>query len=247
MDAEAQDGMDASAEGLVQLAARMVDGREGGAAAPRILDMGCDAEATREALAALGPVTAAEGDLCALAFEDAFDLAFSCGVFHQVPDQLGLLRSVNRALAPGGALVAEMGAAGNIGRVEAAYTEALRAHSGDYTCQFSFPKESAYRRLLTIAGFAVEQMETFELPLPLPGGRGGLRQAAEALFARSLALYRDDTRAAILDDFECAAEEEGLWDGSVWVADGVHLRFAARKVRQAAAPGGASPLAVLGS
>ena len=97
-------------------------------------------------------------------------MAFSNAVFHWVPDQVALLKSVAGVLDDGGLLVAEMGAHGNIARIEEGYTQALRKHSGDYSGRFCFPREGAYRRLLGIAGFEVELMEAFDRPTPLPGG-----------------------------------------------------------------------------
>ena len=142
----------------------------------------------------------------------------------------------------------DMGAHGNIAGIEEGYTQALRKHSGDYSGRFCFPKEAAYRRLLGIAGFEVEQMEAFDRPTPLAGGREGLRRFAEQFFAKSLHLYREDERAAILDDLEQACEDD-LWDegAGCWVADYRRLRFTARKVRSVRGAGGMAQLSVLGS
>lgn len=271
-DAELYDGqhgyVGAYGEELVQLVREEAAARGEGAEPLRILDVGCGTGAHLDALGEIGAVTGAdssaamlekarrahpdarlvEADACALPFEGAFDVAFSNAVFHWVPDQVALLKSVAGALADGGLLVAEMGAHGNIARIEEGYAQALRKHSGDYAGRFCFPKEPAYRRLLGIAGFEVERMEAAGRPTPLAGGRAGLRRFAEQFFAKSLALYRDAERAAILDDFEQTCEPD-LWDAEAacWVADYRRLRFTARKVRSVRGAGGMDQLSVLGS
>ncbi len=234
----------------------------------RILDLGCGYGDNLDALADLGSVTGAGfspetieqaqamhpncklivADPCALPFKGVFDLVFSSGAFHEIADQVALLKSVASSLVDGGILVAEMGAEGNIARIEKGYTEAMRQHSGDYICQFCFPRETSYRRLLGIAGFEVERMDVIESRDAIAGGRDGLRLFAERFFAKSLHLYRDDAKEAILGDFEKACEDE-LWneDLGCWMADCRRLRFVARKTRNVRVAGGASQLNVLGS
>lgn len=255
-------------EELVEEVRALAARRPAEAGRPRILDIGCGTGAHLEALGQLGSVVGIDSspdvverarakhpdadvrvaDACALPFEGRFDIAFSNAAFHWIADQVTLLKSVSAALVPDGMLVAEMGAHGNIGRIEEGYTQAMRKHSGDYTCQFCFPKESSMRRLLAIAGFEVVSLETFDRPTPLPGGREGLRRWAGQFFARSLALYRPQDREPILDDFEQACEPD-LWDAGqgCWIADYRRMRFTARKVRSVAAADGSSPLSVLGA
>lgn len=238
------------------------------ATALHILDLGCGTGSHLDALSELGNVTGVDdspalikqaqaqhptanftvADMCTLPFDGSFDAVFSDNVFHWVPDQVALLKSVATALSDGGVLVAEMGAEGNIAHVEAGYTRALKQHSGDYSCQFCFPREASYRRLLGITGFEVEFLEVFDRPTRLTQGRAGLRLLAEQLFTRSLRLYRDNTRRAILDDLEQACENN-LWDAHAgcWTIDCRHLRFTARKVRNTSRAGGASQLNVLGT
>lgn len=253
---------------LVLLAREALALQEGASAPCRLIEIGCGDGSRLEALAEIGQVVGIEkspalaeraqkahpgfdvrvADPCALPFEEEFDLAFSSGVFHATSDQVTLLKSVAATLVGGGMLVAEMGAAGNLARIEEGYTQAMRAHSGDYTCQFCFPREPSYRRLLGIAGLEVERMEVIERDMPLPGGRAGLRLFAERLFSKGLALYRPEDRASILAAFEANCEED-LWDEQqgCWVADCRLLRFIARKTRRVGRAQGGSPLSILGS
>lgn len=233
-----------------------------------LLVLGCETNTDLDALSQLGITTAMDPsaqaverahehypqaeilveDPCSLPFDNVFDLVISDALFHRVPDQVALLKSVAAALVHDGSLIVEMGAEGNIALIQDGYTQALRKHSGDYICQFCFPKESSYRRLLDIAGFEVDRMEVVEGVQPLTGGRLGLRLFAEQHFARSLALYQQEVREQILTDLEQACEED-LWDNEAqcWLTDFRHLRFTARKTRNTHVAGGASQLNVLGS
>lgn len=186
-------------------------------------------------------------NMCSLPFDDQFDLVISCDAFHDVVEQLALLRSVAKSLRPSGLLVVEMGAAGNIAQLEQAFTCAMRQHSGDYSCQFVFPKEKPYQTLLKIAGFEVLSMETHECAIPLPGGERGLRMFARAYFPKVFALYRPQDAEKILDSFEQSAQN-ALWDdkGAHWIADCKRLQFTARLNNKSGGASGASALAALG-
>ena len=69
------------------------------------------------------------------------DVVYSDGAFDLVTDQISLLKNVACCLPSGGLLVGEMGAFGNAESLEDGYAQAIRKHSGDYVCQFCFPKE----------------------------------------------------------------------------------------------------------
>ncbi len=234
---------------LVTLVHDIASARSAGSAAPRILDIGCGTGTHLDALAAIGPTTGIDaspamveqarrhhphadirlGDVCRLPFAKEFDIVFSNATFHWVPDQLRLLKNVASALAPRGAVIAEMGAKGNIAIIEKGFKQSLDMHGGTYANRFCFPEESDYRRLLGIAGFEIMAMRSFDRPTDLAHGREGLRRWAEQFFARSLAPYESEDRAALLDDLERICEPS-LWDTTraCWVADYRRLRFVAR-------------------
>lgn len=236
--------------GLVDLLRQVVAETPCEAGCARLLEVGCGDGEHLEALATFGEVVGVDtfaeaveraraaypgfdvqvADACSLPFENEFDVVFSEGAFSWTPDQVGVLTSVARALKAGGALVAQMGAEGDVARIQEGYAQALRAHSGDYSCQFCLPREESYQRLLGIMGFDVASMEVQQYLAPLPGGRDGLRRWACTHFAKSLALYRSSDRERVLEDFEqaCACD---LWDSErgVWLADRRTLRFVARK------------------
>lgn len=222
------------------------------AEALRILNVACDESLGSTELERYGCVAVASISTVARASGDRrpelADVVYSDGAFDLVTDQISLLKNVACCLPSGGLLVGEMGAFGNAESLEDGYAQAIRKHSGDYVCQFCFPKEKAYRRALEIAGFEVVAMSAFDKATPLENGRDGLRLWAESRFAKSLALYRPEDRELVLEDYEKACEERSWNESSgCWVADYRRLRFVARKSRAATAPLAYSPLRVLGS
>src|SRR5579872_536148 len=101
----------------------------------RILDIGCGtghltAEITSKGALVTGvdqsPAMIAEAkekypeiefavmDASAMTFQSEFDAVFSNAALHWIPDSEGVVRSVSRALKPGGRFVAEFGGKGNI-------------------------------------------------------------------------------------------------------------------------------------
>lgn len=235
---------------LVEHVRAFVEARPPGSAPTRILDIGCGTGAHLDALGALGAVTGVDAspamveraraghphadvrvaDACALPFQEAYDVTFSNAVFHWIPDQEALLASVARSLAPGGALVAEMGGQGNNARIHAAMARSLHGLGAGYEVRFRFPSEGEYRRLLADAGFSVELIDSFDRPTPLAGGEAGLRLWAEQFLADDLRGLDDEARAKALAGLEDGCRSE-LWDaeGERWVADYRRLRFVARK------------------
>lgn len=57
-------------------------------------------------------------DALALPFEEQFDVVFSNAVFHWITDHNALLNNIHKVLKPGGLLVCEFGANGNISTIE---------------------------------------------------------------------------------------------------------------------------------
>lgn len=222
----------------------------GGGRRLRILDVGCGTGAHLGALEELGDAVGVDAspamvdrarsahpgsdvrvaDACALPFDGEFDVAFSNAVFHWIPDQEALLASVARALVDGGALVAEMGGAGNNARMRAGISAALRKRGRAFAETFCFPEDREQEERLAAAGFDVVSLRSFDRPTPLAGGAAGLRLFAEQFYAGSLEGLDDVERDAVLEEYEAACRD-GLWDGAEgrWVADYRRLRFVARK------------------
>jgi len=213
----------------------------------RILDLGCGDGALTVKLADTGAdVVAVDGsaqqvaaaralgldahvaDGQKLAFDAEFDAVFSNAALHWMKDADATIDGVWRALRPGGRFVAELGAGANVASIRAAVHAALARRGIDPwpVDPWYFPTESEYRAKLEARGFAVERMELFARPTPLPGDiEGWLETFAENFLDAVPAAERDAVVAEVRDAL--APQLRGA-DGR-WTADYVRLRFAARK------------------
>lgn len=211
-----------------------------------ILDLGCGDGALTAKLAALGcrvvgvdasseQVQAARArgldaqvmDGTALTFEAQFDAVFSNAALHWMRDPAAVIAGVRRALRPGGRFVAEFGGGANVRRIHEALIAVLerRGLDGRAASPWFFPEAAAYRGLLEQGGFAVERLELFERPTPLPGHLvDWLDTFGDAFLSR---LPEAERPAAKQEVAEAVAAELRNADGSWW-ADYVRLRFAAR-------------------
>lgn len=212
----------------------------------RVLDLGCGDGALTEKLAALGcrvvgvdasaeQIAAARGrgldarvmDGGELGFETEFDAVFSNAALHWMREPAKVIAGVRRALRPGGRFVAEFGGGANVRRIHEALIAALdrRGLDGRAASPWFFPEPDAYRGLLEGGGFAVERMELFERPTPLPGPLADwLDTFGEAFLARLPEAERPQAKQEVA---AAVAGELRNPDGSWW-ADYVRLRFAAR-------------------
>ncbi len=162
-----------------------------------------------------------------LPFDGEFDAVFSNAVLHWVKDAAGAARSMYRALVPGGRLVAELGAAGNVQTLQAALHAALLRRALDPARHdpWYFPTAAEYAAVLTAAGFEVAGAEAFARPTPLPTGVSGWLVAFAGSFLSGLT---EQERDAVVAEVEAATAPTLLQDG-VWTADYVRLRVFARK------------------
>jgi hypothetical protein len=151
-----------------------------------------------------------------------------------MPRPAEVIARVRAALAPGGRFVAELGGAGNIDAILAAFAAAT-AEAGLPTppSPWYFPTPGRYATLLEAGGFQVARMEHFARPTPLEGGDHALADWL-AMFGRSLtaAVPPDLLPRVVGRTAELAApwlRREGRWVADYW-----RLRFVALAAPEAA-------------
>jgi trans-aconitate methyltransferase len=153
----------------------------------RVLDLGCGTGDLAEAIARRGAtvvgldaspetVRAARTKYPHLAFavgraeafraEQPFDAVFSNAALHGMRPPEPVVRAIRAALRPGGCLVAEFGARGNVQTVVAALEQALEEHGVPAAGRnpWYFPSARAYATLLGEHGFRVLVAAEWELP-----------------------------------------------------------------------------------
>ncbi|KAI5804281.1 S-adenosyl-L-methionine-dependent methyltransferase [Geopyxis carbonaria] len=137
------------------------------------------------------------------------------------------MQGIFEALAPGGALVAEMGAAGNVAEVHAALAGALLRRGVAVPQVWWFPEEAEMRELAKGAGFVWEHGEVEYRPTVLP--EGGVRGWVELFGARFLEAIEEGERAAVVREVCEQLEWVGRRADGRFVVGYVRLRFVARK------------------
>lgn len=163
-----------------------------------------------------------------LDYEDRFNAVFSNATLHWIPESEKVIRSVFRALKPGGRFVAEMGGSGNVaGIIRAMKTALEEAGEIDRSRKevFYFPTLAEYCMLLEKAGFRVAFAAYFERPTPLQSEDGmaaWLRMFGAAYLA---GLNETMTGAIIRRTVEILKPTH--FSGGAWTADYMRLRFMA--------------------
>ncbi|MGE5148008.1 MAG: class I SAM-dependent methyltransferase [Candidatus Eiseniibacteriota bacterium] len=206
-----------------------------GALTVKLVEAGCtvvgvDGSAEQIAAARARGLDAHLMDGHALAFDGGFDAVFSNAALHWMKRPDAVIDGVWRALRPGGRFVAEMGGAGNVGAIRDGLYRALGARGIDAAAldPWYFPSVNDYRAKLRARGFAVETIELFARPTPLPGPMTDwLDTFAESFLGAVPAAERAAVKAEAAQ-----AMAPVLRDASGrWHADYVRLRFAARRPR----------------
>ncbi|MGA2146090.1 MAG: methyltransferase domain-containing protein [Bryobacteraceae bacterium] len=170
------------------------------------------------------------GDVCELAYREEFDGIFSNAVLHWVKRADDAAAAMARALKPGGRLVAEFGARGNVAAIIEAAGRAWQSLGvgPEPALPWFYPSLAAYAALLDRHGLDVTFAATFDRPTALDHGAAGLNRWYE-MFGRHW-----------LDALDQAGREEfclrvsrlaapSLFRDGQWHADYRRLRIAGTK------------------
>ena len=167
-------------------------------------------------------------DALALPFDGEFGAVFSNAVFHWIGDHDALLQNIRRALKPGGLLICEFGAEGNVQTISDAFAWACAEQGLTVHSRFNMPSAEVFGRQLTDSGFIIDGLYAFDRPTPLSGSDGLACWMAQ-FFAGELAALPETVRPSVIARAEELAQP-ALWDGAQWIADYRRLRAVARRV-----------------
>ena len=168
----------------------------------------------------------------ALSFEGEFDAVFSNAALHWMREADAVVKSVYRALRPGGRFVAELGGTGNVDTIRRALTVAVarRGLDAEALDPWLFPTPEWYRRLLEQHGFVAGTMLLFPRDTIVPTDMVGWLETFAQPF---LAPFGADVRRAVLQEVSEAVRPQ-LYDAERgWTVDYVRLRFAATRPQSA--------------
>lgn len=217
----------------------------------RILDLGCGTGHLTAEIAARGAevtgldsspamigqarqnypkVSFALGDARKLRFDQPFEAVFSNAALHWIPQASEVAASVAAALKPGGRLVLEMGARGNIARILGALEPVLREAGYDPRNPWFFPSAAEYSTILEQHGFEIQALSTFERWNRLEHPERGLREWLEMFAGVWFEGVPEAARPAILTEVEARLAPVLRCDGA-WFADYRRLRVIASAAR----------------
>lgn len=198
-----------------------------------LVDLGCrlvgvDASPTMVAAARTLDLDARVMDGRELPFDETFDAVFSNAALHWMKEPEKVFVGVWRALKPGGRFVAEMGGLGNVVTITTALEMALERRGIDAQGlnPWVFPGLEECRHQLMAAGFAIESIDLFPRPTPLPTSvLGWLETFAQSFTAAVPAA----DRGAFLEEVVELCRPDLCDANGCWTADYVRLRFRAIK------------------
>lgn len=165
----------------------------------------------------------------ALPFDQEFDAVFSNAALHWMTDQDAVLRSVHRALKPGGRFVAECGGQGNIAAIRVALLAVLtsRGIPAERIENNRFFLSAEYRARLESHGFLVEEITLTPRLTPLPSG---MAEWLQTFRGSVLDLLAAAERPAAIEQIVALLRPVLCDREGNWTADYVRLRFRARRL-----------------
>lgn len=164
-------------------------------------------------------------------FEAPFDAVFSNATLHWIKNADAVIKSVYKALKPGGRFVAEMGGKGNVQHLIAATREVLRKRGYNKQAEteiWYFPSLSEYATRLEAHGFRVTFASHFDRKTPLQDGDQGVAKWITMFAPLYLAGIPQEEKEQMLAEVTNLLEPI-YNDNGQWYADYKRLRFIAVK------------------
>lgn len=119
-------------------------------------------------------ITFIQGDAETFRADQPFDAVMSNAALHWMLRPASVLYGIRRSLKPGGRLVAELGAHGNVSVVRQALRVGVEELGRKYREPWFFPTPGQYSALLEAMGFDVAYVRAFSRPTPMIDGAIGL-------------------------------------------------------------------------
>ena len=163
--------------------------------------------------------------------DEPFDAVFTNATLHWIQDADGVIKSVYRALKPGGRFVGEFGGQGNNRLMLAAAATVLKKHGynhGENISPWYYPSTAEYAARLNARGFRVTLITHFDRPTLLQDGREGMIKWFNMFGASIFKAVPTGELPQIINEITGVLQATNEVDGQ-WYADYKRLRFIAIK------------------
>jgi trans-aconitate methyltransferase len=167
-------------------------------------------------------------DATAFSLAEKFDAVFSNATFHWIRQQEKLLDRIHRHLQPGGRLVLEMGAKGNVDDIQKALEQAMENRGYTFKPFWYFPSVGEYTSLLEEYGFRVNQVHHFDRITELADPENGIVEWISMFGDHFFEQVPEADKLPIMQAAQEALRATNFKDGK-WFTKYVRLRVKAEK------------------
>jgi trans-aconitate methyltransferase len=167
-------------------------------------------------------------DAAAFTLPEQFDAVFSNAALHWMQASGQVAARMYQHLKPGGRLVLEMGAKGNVNSLLRGMENVMRQYGYTYRPYWYFPSLGEYTSLLERSGFRIQQAHCFERATELADPENGIIEWMEMFGSPLLQEVAPGHRAPMLQQLQEELKPACYRNGR-WYLDYVRLRIAAVK------------------